>query len=264
MYTGYVRKKIEPYLVRSMTFLGLKLEKVVAGVLGAKKRTIKPSGIQPISSIEEQLSESKLDQIVKFASDKIVISTTPNLADKVVLDIGESSGRYVRTLREYGAGVVVQLEGGADSSRMKHPGDRRIYAVKTNLESLPIEDEFFDYIIASLATKHQKDVVKVVKEFGRVLQPGGFGLLFDYHPFGRYAISGEKRVKSVKTEIKGLEDYYKICRVASLRVVEVKESFFDDSVRNMFTTESDRRVFQDIKNTPFLICLMVTKAKKAA
>ncbi|MBU4484634.1 class I SAM-dependent methyltransferase [bacterium] len=259
-----LKQKVELALTKGMTRLGRVVEKVIGHAKSAKKQAIKPKGIQPVVSIEDQLSESKLVHVVKHSMDRLVSSTTPNLADKVALEIGESSGRYVRMLREYGASIAVQIETGDAPAGMKHPGDRRIYSVVSNVESLPIEDDFFDYAIASLTAKKQKDIVKIIKEVGRTLAAGGYAVIFDFHPFGRYAQSGEKRVKSIKSEIRGVEDYYKICRVAGLKVIEIREAFFDDSLRGLFTNDAERKIFQDVRNTPLLICLMVSKTKTAA
>ena len=50
------------------------------------------------------------------------------------------------------------------------------------LEALPVDDDSIDVITCSLALTHVPDLQPVMREFGRVLRPGGTAVLSDIHP----------------------------------------------------------------------------------
>jgi len=51
------------------------------------------------------------------------------------------------------------------------------------LEDLPVEDASIDLLTCALALTHAPDLQPVMREFGRVLRPGGQAVLSDMHPF---------------------------------------------------------------------------------
>jgi SAM-dependent methyltransferase len=47
---------------------------------------------------------------------------------------------------------------------------------------LPLPDERFDLVICALVLTHVPDLAGAIGEFGRVLKPGGYLLVTDFHP----------------------------------------------------------------------------------
>src|SRR5258708_22181637 len=51
------------------------------------------------------------------------------------------------------------------------------------LEALPVDDASVDVLTCALALTHVPDLAPVMREFARVLRPGGTAVLSDIHPF---------------------------------------------------------------------------------
>src|SRR5919197_2920374 len=97
------------------------------------------------------------------------------------LDAACGTGRHAARLVELGHQVV-----GVDATaamlslaRKKVPGvDFR----RGVLEALPVQDASVDLIVCALALTHVADLGPVMREFGRVLRPGGQVVISDIHP----------------------------------------------------------------------------------
>jgi ubiquinone/menaquinone biosynthesis C-methylase UbiE len=97
------------------------------------------------------------------------------------LDAACGTGRHAATLAEFGHRVigVDATEAMLAVAREKVPGaDFR----SGRLEQLPVEDESVDLITCALALTHVERLEPVLREFVRVLRPGGQAILTDIHP----------------------------------------------------------------------------------
>ena len=63
----------------------------------------------------------------------------------------------------------------------------------------------------------------------------------------------------MQATIRGLEDYYKMCRVSALSIVDMHEGFIDDTLRNQFATPDEMSAYREIKGTPLVIFLQMVK-----
>ncbi len=103
-----------------------------------------------------------------------------------VLDAGCGTGRWTLRLAQFGASVV-----GLDQSpEMLQVAEAKAraqgVAVRFDTGSLegrlPYNDQSFDLVISALVLDHLDDLPAVVREFARVLRPGGHVLVTDFHP----------------------------------------------------------------------------------
>jgi ubiquinone/menaquinone biosynthesis C-methylase UbiE len=107
-----------------------------------------------------------------------------------VLDAGCGSGRLIPVVCEQiGAeGSLVEMDfasGMLEISRKKpHPGN--VSFVQGDAHSLPLPDGDFDKVIALALLPHLDDKAAALKEFHRILKPGG--LLIIAHQMGREAL----------------------------------------------------------------------------
>jgi ubiquinone/menaquinone biosynthesis C-methylase UbiE len=99
----------------------------------------------------------------------------------VALDAACGTGRHAAKLAELGHQVigVDATDAMLDVARGKLPdADFR----QGRLEDLPLDDESVDLITCGLALTHAPDLGPVMREFARVLRPGGHAVLSDIHP----------------------------------------------------------------------------------
>jgi SAM-dependent methyltransferase len=110
---------------------------------------------------------------------RAVIETLP---PGTVLDAGCGTGRYSIVLADRGHEVIGVDQSGAmlDIARKKLPsGDFR----EGDLTALPLPGRSVDAVVCALALVHVPDVASTLREFARVLRPGGRLVISDVHPF---------------------------------------------------------------------------------
>jgi SAM-dependent methyltransferase len=103
------------------------------------------------------------------------------LARGDALDAACGTGRHSRMLVKLGHRVigVDTTEAMLGVAREKVPtADFR----PGRLEALPVDDASVDVVVCALALTHVPDLVPVMREFARVLRPGGHAVLSDIHP----------------------------------------------------------------------------------
>ncbi len=130
---------------------------------------------------EEHARPEELEKLRRFA---VHFRLTPG---ERVLDAGCGSGRLISLILEaVGAGgSLVELDfapGMIDRARGKTDDDRVTFQVG-DVHDLPLPDGDFDKVIALALLPHLDDHDKALREFHRVLKPGG--LLVIAHQMGR-------------------------------------------------------------------------------
>lgn len=105
---------------------------------------------------------------------------------KRVLDVGTGTGRHALKLARVGANVTAidqSLEMLAVARQRAQNDNLSIDFQRTSFDAgLPFADSQFDLLICALVLCHVSDINKTVGEFARVLQPGGYMLITDFHP----------------------------------------------------------------------------------
>ena len=148
----------------------------------------------------------------------------------VALDAACGTGRHAAKLAALGHTVI-----GVDATdamlalaRPKVPGaDFRV----GRLEALPVDDASVDAITCSLALTHVPDLGPVMREFARVLRPGGQAVLSDIHPLmaGTGAVAGfptddgKRGVPYVTNIVHQLSEYIGAFTAAGLTIAECLE-----------------------------------------
>ncbi|MBI4125202.1 MAG: methyltransferase domain-containing protein [Deltaproteobacteria bacterium] len=241
-------------------FLKKGMDALIGQAKRAKKTVEVRGGPTPILSLESRLAIPKMKGLIERMGERFVPPALPSLQEKTVLEWGEWPLHFKNPIQakkpKLFYGVIV-----GNSHQTKVLQSESPYLIQANFKSIPFESGFFDCVLCRLATPAQGDVISLFKELGRVLAPEGCALVLDFHPFGLYAKSGAVRLRSVQATIRGLEDYYKMCRMAGLQITEVREGFFDDTLRNQFVTPQEMSVFREIKGTPLVLFLKMIKLR---
>ncbi|PIR16607.1 MAG: hypothetical protein COV46_07785 [Deltaproteobacteria bacterium CG11_big_fil_rev_8_21_14_0_20_49_13] len=252
--------KVEDALRKGVVAVGNVVEGLIgkAEKLGAGFKSSSSMSVQAVLSLEGQIPLPKLKEILCQVSDKVIEPFVPSLVDKTALEVREGASTIAKFFKEKGASVSVHVDMGGSAGSYGKPG-AGISSIRSVSSKLPFEDGFFDLVAGNYANQFQGDLLKNVKELSRVMAITGEGVIVDFHPFGLYARRGNVRIKPISSVTKGIEDYYKLCKMASLKITGAKESFFDETARPYFVTEEEKSAFRIIKDTPMLIYLFVKK-----
>jgi ubiquinone/menaquinone biosynthesis C-methylase UbiE len=171
----------------------------------------------------------------------IVHAMLETLPRGVALDAACGTGRHAAKLAALGHTVigVDATEAMLALARPKVPGaDFRV----GRLEALPVDDASVDAITCSLALTHVPDLRPVMREFARVLRPGGQAILSDIHPFmaGTGAVAafptadGERGVPYVVNIVHQLSEYVRAFTEAGLTIAECLEPEVNEEMLSAF------------------------------
>jgi ubiquinone/menaquinone biosynthesis C-methylase UbiE len=112
-----------------------------------------------------------------------ILAMAGNLRGKRVLDVGCASGGLSEGFVERGASVVgMDLNPRLIERARGRLGSRAEFHVADISAPLAFESGWFDIVAASLVLHHLKDWEPPLREFARVLRPGGLLVLPAHHP----------------------------------------------------------------------------------
>lgn len=103
-----------------------------------------------------------------------------------VLDVGTGTGRHALQLACTGASVTALDQSSEMLAVAQQAAQREGLAIDFQCASLddglPFAAHQFDLLICALMLCHLPDLAYALQEFARVLQPGGYLLITDFHP----------------------------------------------------------------------------------
>jgi len=106
------------------------------------------------------------------------------LAGKSCIDIGSGSGIFSSMLARRGASVTAidLTEAGANlTGETAKVFGAELKIVRTDVEHTPFASENFDFAFSWGVLHHTSNMEKAVSEMGRILRPGGAGMMMVYH-----------------------------------------------------------------------------------
>jgi ubiquinone/menaquinone biosynthesis C-methylase UbiE len=172
---------------------------------------------------------------------------SPEPGDRI-LDAACGTGRYCRLFQGCGAEVVgVDFsEGMLCVARTALPSVEFHYADITS--PLPFSDGEFGKINCAQALKHLSDIRPALKEFARVIAPGGTVTFSVTHPdmnWDEYQLSySPSFILSNKSEVHHHRfcDYFEAIQMAGLKLIEFRQLPVDERILEYLTIESFQRV----------------------
>lgn len=93
---------------------------------------------------------------------------------------GWAVGQVIKSINGKGYFYGVDLSGKMIEKAKENFGENEnIHFIKANAESIPLEDNYFDFIICTNSFHHYLNPHKVLKEFYRLIKPGGKVYILD-------------------------------------------------------------------------------------
>jgi ubiquinone/menaquinone biosynthesis C-methylase UbiE len=171
----------------------------------------------PLISVEEPLVHHLIDQIPRGR----------------VLDAASGTGRHARYLHSRGHDVVAMdtTPEMLDKLRAEVP---EVECREGDLENLPFPDQSFDAVICALALTHLETLDRAIAEMTRVIRPGGFVILSDFHPMpgflggGGFFQNSRGQFANVRSFVHFHSEYIAAFAANGLDIAECREPAFTE------------------------------------
>lgn len=112
-----------------------------------------------------------------------------SLSASRALDVGTGTGRYLNVLTERGVETAVGVD--LSPAMLERASLLGLPLVRADARALPIAEQSFDLVMASLMVGDVDDLSRWALELARVLRSGGALLYSDFHP--AWSIRGWQR-----------------------------------------------------------------------
>ena len=179
------------------------------------------------------------------------------LQGKRVVDIGCGTGRHWSTLlaRRPAELVGYDLSSGMLAElRRKYPGAEVHQAGAERL--VHAQDDGFDVLVSTLTLCHLPALDAALREWARVLLPGGDLLLTDFHPaaaaVSRCSFRHEGRLLTVKLYVHSVASLEAAAARHGLELLATEETLVDESTRPHYERAGMRRAFERMKGLPLV------------
>lgn len=132
-----------------------------------------------------------LNRVLSFGTDRswrrrAIALARLDIAGRAV-DVGAGTGDLTLALERASAGGTVVVAADISAGMLALARRRgRVRAVLANAEALPFADASLDRVISGFAVRNVGDLSRALREFRRVLRPGGRAVILELsHPQGR-------------------------------------------------------------------------------
>ena len=203
-------------------------------------------------ALDEQLTAALLEGI--------------SLQSKIIADIGCGTGRHWEKIRkgnperifgfDVSAGMLAKL-------KQKYPQAETLLLKDNHLPGL--ENDSCDLLISTLTIAHIRNPEEALKEWCRVLKPGGSMLITDYHPAAlskgaRRTFSFRNQTVAIKNYIHPIEKLNEIARQLGLNRVRFTERKIDESVKSYYDQQQAVAIYKKFYGTPIIYGLLLIKS----
>ncbi len=120
---------------------------------------------------------------IKNLSNVSIEKLLPDLEGKIVLDAGCGTGHFCQLLEKNKASKIVGLDLSPAMIEIAKKASPLIEFRCQDISVIPLEREYFDFILCSLVIGHIADLGPAMDNLLGSLKKGGIILLTDFHPF---------------------------------------------------------------------------------
>jgi ubiquinone/menaquinone biosynthesis C-methylase UbiE len=188
------------------------------------------------------------------------------IRDGTVVDVGCGTGRHWKKLFDRQPARLVGYDvssGMLDILRKKYPAANTCLLDSQRLKGLG--DETCNLVLSTLTVAHIQDLEISLREWNRVLRPGGDILITDYHPRAlarggqRTFREGEKTI-AIRNYIHTLSEIHNIAERLDLGVLEQIEKKIDLTMRSYYEKQNALDVFSRFYGVPIIYGIHLKKS----
>jgi ubiquinone/menaquinone biosynthesis C-methylase UbiE len=166
-----------------------------------------------------------------FERSPLLIARTPGAR---VIDFACGNGRIGRWLKAAGASSVVGVDRSA--AMLAHALERGVYesTLEADVTATGLPEASFDGAITSMALCHVPDLHAFFREARRVLRPGGWLAVLDYHPYFLFMgipthfdpLEGGETI-AIENHVHSMSRFFHAARETGFVLRELEERFVD-------------------------------------
>lgn len=170
----------------------------------------------------------KEQNILIKVEEPLVKSILKKFTPGAALDAACGTGRYSSFLYSLGHNVT-GIDISPEMLTLAKKKNKNVNFILGDLNKLPFDNEVFDLVVCGLAIHQVTNIDKVIKEFTRVVRPGGHIVISSVHPWlvalGAHAEFHDKKEGwgYIKDNIYWHSTYINAFDKASLRILECQE-----------------------------------------
>ena len=203
-------------------------------------------------ALDEELTGSFLDEM--------------DLHSGIIADVGCGTGRHWEKLKRKNPLLIRGYDvstGMLAILKQKFPQAQTFLLKDNHLQEL--ENNSCDLLISTLTIAHIPNPEEAMKEWHRVLKPGGRLLITDYHPAAlakgaRRTFSFRNQTVAIKNYIHPIEKLNEIARQLSLNRVRFTERKIDESVKSYYDQQQAVAIYKKFYGTPIIYGLLLIKS----
>jgi ubiquinone/menaquinone biosynthesis C-methylase UbiE len=208
------------------------------------------------------------DNALIVVEEQLAIPLLATIQATSILDLGTGTGRYAIRLATAGANVVALDHSEAMLSVAQQAADRagvRIQFLRHDLRmGIPLELNSFDLAIAALVLCHMESLDHVAEEAYRLLRPGGYLLITDFHPAviaagWRTQFTDSDGTYLLPTVSRTGNHYLTALRDAGFSIQTVREALVGDAPEGAFLAD----VIARDREIPFCLAILASKPTTA-
>jgi ubiquinone/menaquinone biosynthesis C-methylase UbiE len=196
--------------------------------------------------------DSQSDNLM-LSLDEEVFSTLLNdieVSNTIIADIGCGTGRHWKKMFERKPKKLIGFdvsEGMLKMLEQKFPTAETYLLINDELSLLP--DESCDIVISTLTIAHIKNAGAAIAEWNRVLKPGGYLIITDYHPSAlqngaKRTFKHNNKTISVKNYVHTLDSLKEITRQLRLQECRLLEKKIDESIKPFYEKKNALDVYE--------------------
>jgi len=191
------------------------------------------------------------------------------LGGGAVADIGCGTGRHWAKILSYRPARLVGYDvssGMLDILQKKYPQAETYLFQGGLLSELPAGS--VDVVLSTLTIAHIPDIVAALKEWNRILKPGGEMIITDYHP-AALAKGGQRTFRAGDTVIAIRNHIYPIKKIRAitaklgLREISVIEKKVDETMRPYYEKQQALATYQRFQGVPIIYGIHLKKSDVA-